>query len=118
MDTTETKTGFVAVFRYHQRPARAASYHSRSEFVRDWLNGAFSRENALTPDDLDGRDDFAAAVEAVGHDLHALSIIESEAELAAYVAAEAPDRNRHNPGIAAAIRAGAELGWAAEVDNG
>lgn len=116
-----TKTPFVAVFRYHQRPATAAAYDNREVFIDDWANGAFRRENARPYgewcDAHPGQHPtFGEALDAVGNDLYSLTILESEEEYRRYVV----DRDclgQHNKGLLPVVRAAKELGWLLQDDE-
>lgn len=103
-------TPFIAVFRPHQRPAWATAYHSEADFEDAYDRGDFDR-SCFARNNVEAVG-FEAAWEDVGHDLHALTRLESAEEVRAYL-----DRACHNQGSSAVIRAAEEIGWLLPTPN-
>ena len=113
---------FILVFRPHQRPAWATHYDCESDFVDAFLNDNFARScNAeCTGDDLDALsacetddDKYQVAFERVGHDLSALTRLDSAEEVGRYFI-ENDYCGRHNKGHEAVEREAREIGWGCE----
>lgn len=103
-----TQQPFIVVFRPHQRPAWAEAYNSEDVFIRQWQNGSFDRScfcnNNLSEEA--SRPTFENAWDDAGHDLHAITRLDSVAEVRAYL-----KNPGHNPALSDVRQAAADLGW-------
>lgn len=110
--TQQQQTPFIAVFRPHQRKAWAQVFDTEQEFIDAWANGHFDASchcnNDLEEAELERT--FANAWSDVGHDLHALTQLDSAEEVARYLGG-CDYYGRHNKATGEVERCARELGW-------
>jgi len=119
---------FLLVFRPHQWPAWASHWENEAEFIDAYLNGAFSRSCNADPDGemldrLDRLDQcqadderYALVFGHVGHDLHALTRLDSPEEVERYLC-ERDYCGHHNKAYGQVASAARDIGWIAEDDD-
>jgi hypothetical protein len=115
---TMNATPFILAFRPHRRPAWADSFESEAELIDAWQSGQYDREcfanNNLS--DEERAPTIENALAAVGHDLHALTRLNSAEECRRYLG-ERNYAGHHNKGYAEVSEAARELGWLEDHDN-
>lgn len=109
-------TQFIAVFRPHQRPAWAEAFRDEDQFLSAWENGYFARSCNAEPDG-DGYDGtFDAAWADAGHDMHALTRLDSREEVERYLS-DREYAGHHNRALSAVRQCAEELGWLKGEDD-
>jgi len=105
-----TASPFILVFHPHRNPGFATPCQSEQGLVDRWVNGWFDfRCNCCAEASVVTYD---AAMEDIGHDMHHLTRLNSQAEYDQYMAGTC-----HNKAPDAVYKAALVLGWVSFADD-